>query len=501
MLFLRNRLFQATSLVLPTLFFVGCDTLPPLERTPSATPDLIAIRVQCELAEAVLPYLLKHSGHPPPGAKTGLRERNRYSFLKGWTADIDLTLQVQQVSGAAPSVAFVHPMKPAVLPGIGNFSQSFTFGVNAGTTATATRTEQLSFVVNLEDLQKHKRKLPCPQHDYRNLDANLGIAEWLDAALEPVGKEHVFPSAVKPQTKKAPTVQRAAGPSGSGGGASFFTLQLDRERLRNLLDTFKIPEHDPRFAIDPVISPGQTPPETIPESAIFFAVQELMKVINDNAPTGKLPAEMKDFPCPRTATGLFHCYANEYRREDQYLQKPKVLSDSKMKHWAKITENILKELAKIDPGPRDYSQTESPIYRKPYVRYTLEGKTVTIAGANSGATEKVSIITYFRQYFGSVLEAIQSEIERLNPDPRPPLEVIVHQVNFLVTANAAITPNWSLARFRGPNNQSTALLSASRGRTHSLVITIGDPTSDAAKAARTSANLRDALKNSGIIVP
>jgi hypothetical protein len=67
---------------------------------------------------------------------------------------------------------------------------------------------------------------------------------------------------------------------------------------------------------------------------------------------------------------------------------------------------------------------------------------------------------------------VASAIEGLPHDP--PIDSIGHQVQFVVLANANITPNWSLVSFRGPANAGP-LAAASRTNTHTLIIALGAP--------------------------
>jgi hypothetical protein len=56
----------------------------------------------------------------------------------------------------------------------------------------------------------------------------------------------------------------------------------------------------------------------------------------------------------------------------------------------------------------------------------------------------------------------------------PPIDGISHSVRFVVTVNGSLSPNWVLARFRGPT-AGGSLLSGSHSRTHTLSIAFGTP--------------------------
>ena len=87
----------------------------------------------------------------------------------------------------------------------------------------------------------------------------------------------------------------------------------------------------------------------------------------------------------------------------------------------------------------------------------------------------------------------------------PPVEALSHQVSFIVSLNAGISPNWTLARFRGPGSGGSgsggsgagSLFSASRARTNNLSIILGKPGSPVVSSNRTANVLAFSLKNVG----
>jgi hypothetical protein len=68
------------------------------------------------------------------------------------------------------------------------------------------------------------------------------------------------------------------------------------------------------------------------------------------------------------------------------------------------------------------------------------------------------------------------------PGNDPPLDSISHQVQFIVGLSGGVSPNFTLAKFRGPA-QSGSLVSASRIRTHTLAIIMASP-----RGGRTNTN-------------
>ena len=61
------------------------------------------------------------------------------------------------------------------------------------------------------------------------------------------------------------------------------------------------------------------------------------------------------------------------------------------------------------------------------------------------------------------------------PAPDPPIDSMLHSVQFIVTYGASVAPNWNLALFKGPAATGN-LASASGVRTHLLNIAVGPRT-------------------------
>jgi hypothetical protein len=76
---------------------------------------------------------------------------------------------------------------------------------------------------------------------------------------------------------------------------------------------------------------------------------------------------------------------------------------------------------------------------------------------------------------GRTTEA-SKDVERIvDTLPRdPPIDSLAHSVRFVVAVSGNLSPNWVLARFRGPT-AGGSLLSGSHTRTHTLSIALGSP--------------------------
>jgi len=153
----------------------GCAYVPPLHEDGIAISEIVE-RVKCELAIA----MPKPEGEYPTGP---------YQWMRDWTAKVDLTLITNDQSAVTPSTSFIYPMHPETLPLIGTFARSFTFGVGAGLTNNAIRNEDVSFTLSMKELQNKKYNPECSPSAAPGLYGNLGLKEWIDAALTPVDKD------------------------------------------------------------------------------------------------------------------------------------------------------------------------------------------------------------------------------------------------------------------------------------------------------------------------
>jgi hypothetical protein len=72
------------------------------------------------------------------------------------------------------------------------------------------------------------------------------------------------------------------------------------------------------------------------------------------------------------------------------------------------------------------------------------------------------------------LQDLQATLKALQPAPLdPPIDSISHQIIFIVTASASVTPSWTLVHFKGPVPGSGSLAGISETDTHTLTISMG----------------------------
>jgi hypothetical protein len=163
--------------IISYLVVAGCTQVPPLQEDGVAISAIVQ-RIKCEIAWA----LPKPQGKWPTGP---------YQWMRTWTAKVDLTLATNDQASVNPSAVFTRLLPTVAVPGVGNVGRMFTFGVGAGLSTTAVRTEILTFSLSLAELRGWKRKGECGIAERMDLYGNLGLREWLASALAPVANRQL----------------------------------------------------------------------------------------------------------------------------------------------------------------------------------------------------------------------------------------------------------------------------------------------------------------------
>lgn len=188
----RGRCFHMSaflrSLLLANLIFVvGCTNIPQLREDGVAISEIVE-RIKCEMAIALPPI----EGSYPTG---------NFQWLRYWTAKVDLTLVTNEQSSLNPSITATEPMTQVVLPGVGTFSRMFTVSAGGSVSGTAIRNETLSFTLSVDELMR-SRGLDCARPLREGLLGHLGLAEWIESALVPVGNRQLTIGYHAPPTGK-----------------------------------------------------------------------------------------------------------------------------------------------------------------------------------------------------------------------------------------------------------------------------------------------------------
>lgn len=147
--------------ILFCLSLTGCAVIPTLEEDGIAISEIVQ-RVKCELAYAVPDF----NGAYPSGD---------YQWMKYWTAKVDLTLDVNDLSSIKPNSTYTTPVTQG----------TFTIGVGAELSNQAQRVEKLSFTLSMKELVESRNSTYCLLPFQLGLLGNLGLTEWVVSALAP----------------------------------------------------------------------------------------------------------------------------------------------------------------------------------------------------------------------------------------------------------------------------------------------------------------------------
>jgi hypothetical protein len=151
-----------------------------------------------------------------------------------------------------------------------------------------------------------------------------------------------------------------------------------------------------------------------------------------------------------------------------------------------LIDKLQQETAKIFSGkPVSSSDLKSAMDDIAFITQSLNDKVRA-----EGGVEPPFVTAYKAQ-----LAALNSRLKALQPKPSldAPIESISHQVEFLVVLTGSLSPSWTLVRFRGPAANGS-LVSATKTRTHTLSIVIGDPGSSQAQSVRNANAIGTAIR-------
>lgn len=355
----------------------ACTVVPPLAEDDIGVAEIVQ-RVKCEIWEAA----------PIP---TGKYPTGPYQWMRDWTAKVDLTLTTNDMGNVTPAASFVTPLPPRTLPGIGTFSRMFTFGVGGGVNTSASRTETLSFTLSFAELRNKWYRGECAPAEGLGLLGNLGLKEWMHAALAPASG--LYP-ALTLGYHAATSSAKAATPSTG------------------------TPKITTEFVADPIARKIAEINATL-DTAQAYADEA--KTYGQQAQTLSAKLKSDDLTKPPAE------FASEIQKTADLASQSQDAIDQANSGMSNADKQLaeLKELPKASTDPR-------------------VKKEVTDVGAAEAKIKSV---------LDPIATVLKSAIANLPPNP--PIDSISHQVQFIVTWSANGAPNWTLVHFHGPETGSS----------------------------------------------
>jgi hypothetical protein len=424
------------------LLCAGCSEVPSLPAASGAEHTNILIsdvvkRIKCEIADAFDDKLTdKH-----------------FLWLQNWTAKVDLNLQVNETAGLAPSVSYTNFYRNAFNTAAGSTSltstviaavnQSFTLTAGANYSEQAQRAETLTFTLSLQEVKAWRQKKDnllrvrygdevaahfCDPLE-REFRGYLGLKEWVDSALYPVTKSELQ-AGIHPQPSGAAAPPKATPP---GAKAGFAVTKLPLAEAKRRADA---------AATAATKSANDAAPS---QAAVAASLSSVQTAIQTNI--GPYYAVMTD--------ELKYLLANNLATLTTILGYGKTDVDGAQaaNAAAQAAAKRIDDLAAQEPPPPLVDETDM-------VTAEREARNAKKFAADA-ATQQANA------------SAIANNLTGFKPNP--PIDGLLHSIQFIVTYGGSVTPNWSLLLWKGPGLTIPGV-SLSGVRTNILSIALGPTT-------------------------
>jgi hypothetical protein len=427
------------------LLCVGCSEVPPLAAASGAEHTNILIsdivkRIKCEIADAF---------------DDKLTDKN-FLWLQNWTAKVDLNLQINETAGLAPSVSYTHFYRNAFNTAAGSTSltstviaavnQSFTLTAGANYSEQAQRAETLTFTLSLQEVKAWRQKKDhlvrvrfgeevaahfCDPLE-REFRGYLGLKEWVDSALYPVTKSELQ-AGIHPQPSGVTAPPKATPPPGPKAG--FLVPQVRLAEAKTMADTAA--EDATKSANDAVAS----------QASVAASLSSVQTAIQTNI--GPYYAVMTDELKALVANNLATLTTIlEYVKTDVDGAQA---ANAEAQAAAKRIDDVA---ARKDPPP-------PPTVDETDVLNAKRGASNAKKFADDATKKKTKA------------SAIENNLTGFKPNP--PIDGLLHSIQFIVTYGGSVTPNWSLLLWKGPGLTIPGA-SLSGVRTNILSIALGPTT-------------------------
>jgi hypothetical protein len=420
----------------------GCMSTPDLsEATGTEHSDImikdVVLRVKCELSNAFDKKV----------------EQRDFRWLAGWTAHADLTLQVNDTAGVSPTGTYTQGLRT-----VGKVTELFTLGLSANLSGTATRSETVSFTVALDELKAWRKRLDkteanlppenrsCYVGSATGVTGDLGLKDWVDSAFYPV-EAGQLQAGIHPQPGGGGKASSASGPQKQGKSKSAVSASAE-QKLKN-------------------VTKWQAEIKDLQRATAQYATAI-------ETSSGKIAQAERDMKATVTDAKQYGAVLAPYLRE-RYAKVSEIMSVYKKNaatcaHYktdldktAGLAANIL--AAAGDSGSLPASAD---------IQYD-ELEELMTSEVGSG---------HFEKDYGNCSNTLQAQAQNtdalaaaLPAQVDPPIDAISHQVSFVVSYGAGISPNWTLVKWKGPGGSAnTPLLGANGTRTNTLNLALGPRT-------------------------
>jgi len=468
---------------LSTLCIAACTILPRLDEATGGIPVReIVLRIKCELSDA-----FESADH-----RTQLLKNPKFAWLKSWTAQVDLTLEILNSATLAPGVTFNKPLHNAYDPAVGPTSlggstiaaipQSFAVNAGASLNGQAQRTETMSFAISLAELERwresEKTADMCKMSDNMDIRGRLGLKEWISEALSPVARENEdVPQYLWAGYHPKPTTTAAASPKATSP-AQPGRQQPKAARPRDCSeDSYVANLKGATATVNQASANLQTSADTVEKAKA--------DIKSSQTTLNKFDVAVKAFADFKKKNANFESILDPDIKNTLEVSSRLVARTKGI--YAAITKDLNDATGLLAKYGIDTTSTTGELsLTKKLISSAARDKPQTACDAAAQAdsalersTDAIQTATQIRANVG----AAQADIKQLKPFAEaiegnaatlrvvdPPISNIGQSVQFVLVYDGNVTPTWTFVSFKGP---SSPLFNAQGTRTHMLSITIG----------------------------
>jgi hypothetical protein len=523
------RSHSVARIALFSLSMAACTTLPGLQEATGGIPlREIVLRIKCELSDAF---------RTVDGKWLPESDQGKFAWLKYWTAQVDLTLQVLDTATLSPGASLTQPfhngyatragptsISTSGVPGttIAAIPQNFVIAAGASLNGQAQRTETISFAVALRELEAWRRdpSTPgfCAVSDGMDLGGRLGLKEWVVEALSPVAKENepllpeylwagihpkpgaAPPSAQNPTKEASPNISGAALPKAAAALRQGCTAREDLVDKINVANTLL----KDAFSEAPSAVTTSNAAKNSAESNLNSSDKTLMSLINsfsDYARKNSIFGEVLD-PSIRSDIRILQNSANQFMAGAKQLhfsiKKTANATSSASDEANSAAEFVIQYRDKFNQANQLATETaQNEDKEKIKKGCDLISEVLTNADRIIG---KAASAKYYTDVATKDAAATASNFSRFNdytnvasdylsklPSIDPPISTIGQSMQFILNYGGSVSPTWMFVVFHGP---TSPLFAAAGTRTHILSLTLGPtvPGSFSAPSAAVTQN-------------
>ncbi len=436
---------------------IGCVFVPPRDGLARVHVGDVVKRIKCDIVQAVFNKAQERTpdgGHP-------------FLFLGNWAAKIHLTIAVDDTVGVNPGATIAHPLYKTVattlLPAT---TETFSLGLGVGLTTEAIRTEDYEFLISFPDVagefkdRRRKTELynDCLPENGLLLESDLGLADLIDAALEPVESGVLYQG-------------HNVGPSGTSA------VPIPNSQLNNISQQLRTLREAAAGLPKPMAAQSLSEiAGTLSNKSQFNALITKFGISGDTLSKSENQMQLEGTKGEdvKNVQDVKHILANSAEATTEETRTQSIIN------------NIVKPLYAIAASSLD-NPCVTTVTKDQFQAITWSADvSVNVIKVNNATDVSESdkdlaavkaardkVISYAMNMIQDIKDCKQA-VKKQSPTPEyDPVNVISETVNFFVTGSGSVTPAWKLVKVTAP--LAPTFLSGSRKDTNTLILAMGRP--------------------------